>query len=77
MGSKVKVTVSPEKRLVRNSEKVSREGRMASRHPVKEGLQLAQRGRLTQQLKGGYKQMATKNRATAERHLAAGWEVLR
>jgi hypothetical protein len=30
-----------------------------------------------QQLKEGYKQMAIEDRTTAERHLAAGWEVLR
>src|SRR3990172_508534 len=77
MASKVKVTVSPEKRLVRNSEKVSREGRMASSRPVKEGLQLPLRGRLEQQLKEGYRQMATEDRATSELYLASAWETLK
>ena len=77
MGSKVKVTVSPEKRLVRNSEKVSREGRMASSRPVKEGLQLPRHSRLEQQLKEGYQCMSAEDRATSERHLASAWEILK
>ena len=77
MASKVKVTVSPEMRLVRNSEKVSREGRMASSRPVKEGLQLPGHSRLEQQLKEGYQFMSAEDRATSERHLASGWDVLR
>ena len=77
MGSKVTITVSPEKRLVENSKKVSREGRMASSRPVKEGLQLPLRGRLEQQLKEGYRQMATEDRATSELYLASAWETLK
>jgi hypothetical protein len=77
MASKVKVPGSPEKRLVRNSEEASREGRMASSRPVKEGLQLPRRGRLEQQLREGYQSMAAEDRATAERNLAAGWEIVK
>ena len=77
MGSKVTITVSPEKRLVENSKKVSREGRMASGRPVKEGLRLPRRSRLAQQLKEGYQFMAAEDRASSERHLAAAWETLK
>jgi hypothetical protein len=77
MGSRVKITVSTEKRLVRNSEKVSRDGRMASSRPVKEGLQLPRCSRLEQQLKEGYQSMSAEDRATSERHLAAAWETLK
>jgi hypothetical protein len=40
-------------------------------------FRLLRRSRLEQQLKEGYTQMASEDRATAERYLGAGWEVLR
>ncbi len=77
MASKVKVIISPGKRLTRKVNGVSRQGRTPRSQPVGEAFRLLRRSRLEQQLKEGYKQMAIEDRTTAELHLAAGWEVLR
>jgi len=77
MASKVKITVSLDKSLVKELAAVSRRIRRSRSPLVEEALQLWRRSQLEQQLKESYKQMATEDRTTAERHLAAGWEILR
>jgi hypothetical protein len=43
---------------------------------MEEALRLWKRSRLEQALKEGYLTMAKEDRATARRHLAAGWEAM-
>jgi hypothetical protein len=56
---------------------ISREYRKSRSRLVEEAIRLWRRRRLEQELKDGYKAMAKAGRATAERHLAAGWEAIR
>ena len=77
MASKVKVTVSLDKSLVKELEGVSRRSQTPRSRLVEEALRFWQRSRLEQQLKEGYEAMAKEDRATAEENLAAGWEILR
>jgi hypothetical protein len=44
---------------------------------VEEALLFWRRSRLEQELKRGYQAMAEEDRATAELHLAVGWETLK
>lgn len=77
MGSKVKVTVSLDEALVRElGGPGGRKGRPRSQ-VVEEALRLWRRAQLEQELKEGYQAMAKADRAAAERHLAAGWEVVK
>ncbi len=77
MASKVKVTVSVDEGLVRTLTGASRRSRKPRSQLVEEALRLWQRMQLRQALKEGYEAMAKEDRATAERHLKAGREVLR
>ena len=77
MGSKVKVTVSLDEALVRELGGVGHQKRKPRSQLVEEALRLWRRTRLEQELKEGYKAMARADRAAAERHLAAGWEVVK
>lgn len=77
MASKVKVTVSLDETLVRELGELCRENRKPRSQLVEEALQLWRRSRLEQELREGYQAMAREDRATAERHLAAGWEVMK
>ena len=77
MASKVKVTVSLDERLVKEMEGISRQSRTPRSRLIEEALRFWRRCRLEQQLKEGYLEMATEDRTTAERHLAAGWEILK
>lgn len=77
MASKVKVTVSLDKSLVKELEGVSQRSQTPRSRLVEEALRFWQRSRLEQQLKEGYEAMAKEDRATAEENLAAGWEILR
>ena len=77
MASKVKVTLSLDESLVKELEGVSRQSRTPRSRLVEEGLRFWRRSRLEQQLKEGYQNMATEDRATAERNLAAGWEIVK
>lgn len=77
MASKVKVTVSLDKSLVRELGGVSRRGGRPRSQLVEEALRFWRRSRLEHELREGYQAMAKEDRATAERHLAAGREVLK
>lgn len=77
MASKVKVTVSLDRALVRELGRTNRRKRKPRSQLVEEALQLWRRRQLEQALKEGYQAMAKEDRATAERHLAAGWEVVK
>ncbi len=77
MGSKVKVTVSLDEALVRDLGGTSQRKGKPRSQLVEEALRLWRRSRLEQELREGYQAMAKADRATAERHLAAGWEALR
>ncbi len=77
MASKVKITVSLDEALVRELAGASRLGRKSRSRLVEEALQHWRRSRLEQELKEGYQAMAKEDRATAERNLAAGWEVIK
>ncbi|MBI4589842.1 MAG: ribbon-helix-helix protein, CopG family [Candidatus Rokubacteria bacterium] len=77
MASKVKVTVSLDEALVRELAGASRRRGKPRSQLVEEALQLWRRRRLEQQLMEGYQAMAKEDRATAERHLGAGWEVVK
>ena len=77
MASKVKVTVSLDETLVHELGGASRKKGKPRSQLVEEALKLWQRRRLEQELKEGYLAMAKKDRTTAERHLAAGWEALK
>ena len=48
-----------------------------TRRLVQEALLNRRRSRLEQELKDGYQAMAKEDRATAEWHLAIGWEVVK
>lgn len=76
MASKVKITVSIDEALVRELGGTSRQKRKPRSQLVEEALRLWRRSRLEQELKEGYRAMAKEDRATAERHLAAGWEAV-
>jgi len=66
MASKLKVTVSVDMALARELVGASwQRGKPRCRR------------RLEEELKEGYLAMAKADRATAERHLAAGWEVVK
>ena len=77
MASKVKVTVSLDKSLVKELEGVSRRSQTPRSRLIEEALRFWQRSRIEQQLKEGYKDMAREDQATAEGHLSAGWEILK
>ena len=77
MASKVKVTVSLDEALVRELEGTSQRKGKPRSQLVEEALRLWRRSRLEQELREGYQAMAKADRATAERHLAAGWEAVR
>lgn len=77
MASKVKITVSVDAALIRELGGATRKTRKPRSRLVEEALQLWRRRQLEQALKEGYQAMAKEDRATAERHLAAGWEVMR
>jgi len=77
MGSKMKITVSVDEALVRELNGASRQKRKPRSQLVEEALQLWRRRQLEQALKEGYQAMAKEDRSAAERHLAAGWEVMR
>ncbi len=77
MGTKVKITVSLDKTLVRElAEASGRRGKSRSRL-VQEALEHWRRSRQEQELKEGYRAMAKEDRATAERNLAVGWEAIK
>jgi len=73
----MKITVSVDEALVRELNGASRQKRKPRSQLVEEALQLWRRRRLEQALKEGYQAMAKEERATAERHLAAGSEVMK
>lgn len=77
MASKVKVTVSLDEALVRELGGASRQKGKPRSQLVEEALRLWRRSRLEQGLREGYQAMAEADRATAERHLPAGWEALK
>ena len=77
MASKVKVTLSLDESLVKELEGVSQQSRTPRSRLVEEALRFWRRSRLEQQLKEGYRHMATEDRATAERNLAAGWKIVK
>ena len=77
MVSKVKVTVSLDSSLMKQLEAVSRQSRAPRSRLIEEALRFWQRSRLEQQLKEGYQHMATEDRATAERNVKAGWEIVK
>ncbi len=77
MASKRKVTVSIDEELLKELEGVSRRTRTPRSRLIEQALRFWRRSRLQQQLKEGYQQMATEDMTTAERHLAAGWEILK
>lgn len=77
MASKIKITVSVDKALARELGGASRQKRKPRSQLVEEALRLWRRSQLEQALKQGYQAMAKEDRASAERRLAAGWEVVR
>lgn len=77
MAAKVKVTVSVEAGLVEELGHVSRRTGKARSQLVEEALRLWRRRQLDEALKEGYRAMAKEDRATAERHLRAGWDAIR
>jgi len=77
MVSKVKVTVSLDGSLMKQLEGVSRQSRTPRSRLIEEALRFWQRSRLEQQLKEGYQHMATEDRATAERNVKVGWEIVK
>lgn len=77
MASKMKITVSLDEALVRELGGASRQKRKPRSRLVEEALQLWRRSQREQALKEGYLAMAREDRATAERHLAAGWETMK
>ena len=77
MASKPKVTVSLNEALVRELKGAGRKTRKPRSQLLGEALQLWRRSRLEQELRQGYQFMETEDRATAENHLAAGWEAAR
>jgi metal-responsive CopG/Arc/MetJ family transcriptional regulator len=77
MASKVKITVSADAGLIRELGGASRKKGKPRSQLVEEALQLRRRRQLEQALKEGYLAMAKGDRATAERHLAAGREAIR
>ena len=76
MAARVTVTVTLNEALVRELSGASRRTRKPRSRIVEEALELWRRSQLEQALKEGYLAMAKEDHATAERHLAAGWEVI-
>ena len=77
MASKVKVTVSLDEGLVRELGSAGRHKGKPRSQLVEEALRLWRRAGLERELKEGYEAMAKADRVTADRHLAAGWEVVK
>ncbi len=76
MASKVKITVSLDETLVRELTEATRHRGKSRSRLVQEALEHWRRSRLEQELKEGYRAMAKEDRATAERNLVVGWEVI-
>lgn len=77
MASKVKITLSLDEGLVKELEGISMAKRTPRSRLVEEALRFWRHSLLEQQLKDGYQSMATEDRATAERNLEAGWEIVK
>ncbi len=77
MASRVKVTVSLDRRLVQELAGVSRKLRKPRSRLVEEALAMWKRSRLEQELRDGYLAMANEDRATAERFLPAVRDALK
>ncbi len=77
MATKAKVTVSLDEALVRELGAASRKTGKPRSRLVEEALELWRRSQLEQALREGYLAMAKEDRATAEGHLAAGWEAIK
>ena len=77
MGSKVKITVSLDAALVRELGGAGPQKGKPRSQLVEEALRLWRRARLERELKEGYQAMAKADRAAAEHHLQAGWEVVK
>ena len=77
MASKAKVTVSLDEALVRELGSASRKTGKPRSRLVAEALDLWRRSQLEEALKEGYLAMAKEDRATAESHMAAGWEAIK
>ncbi len=77
MASKAKVTVSLDEALVRELGAASRKTGKPRSRLVEEALELWRRSQLEQALREGYLAMAKEDRATAEGHMAAGWEAIK
>jgi hypothetical protein len=65
------------KALARELRGASRRKRKPRSQLVEEALRLWRRSQLERAVKRGYQAMAKKDRASAERRLAAGWEVVK
>lgn len=77
MASKVKITLSLDEGLVKELAGISKAKRTPRSRLVEEALRFWRRSRLEQQLKEGYQHMAAEDRATAERNIAAEWEIVK
>ena len=77
MASKVKATASPDARLVKELEGISRRRRKSKSQLVQEALHLWRKRQIEQELIEGYRAMAEEDRTAAERDLPSVWELLR
>jgi metal-responsive CopG/Arc/MetJ family transcriptional regulator len=77
MLSKIKVTVSVDERLVRELHSASRRTHKPRSQLVEEALRLWRRQQLARALRDAYRAMASEDRASAERQLAAGWDAIK
>lgn len=77
MASKVKITVSLDKSLVKELAAVSRRIRQSRSRLIEEAVRSWQGSQLEQQLKEGYQHMAAEDRATAERNFGTRWKIVK
>jgi len=77
MAQKVKLTLSLDQDLVEVLDRVSRESKKPRSLVVREALRSWRRMELHAKLAEGYRDMADENQETAEKQLAAFWEIVK
>lgn len=76
MYSKQKVTVTIDKSIVREIDKLSKEMNETRSHLIEEALKAWRRGQVEQELIDGYCAMSKEDAKTAEQNLEAGKEAI-
>ncbi len=77
MSNKLKVTITIEKAIVEEIDRLSKEQKESRSHLIEEAIKVWREKHLEKELINGYLAMAKKDAETAEANLEAGIEVLK